>query len=351
MRGRAEITNLTALRFFAAFMVFIDHFTMLPGPNRFDYFRECGSVGVSIFFVLSGFILAYNYLNLDWRNRFRVCATEFYTARIARIYPLHFLAVLFALPLALNSVTSRLVPAALPVHLALVDMFVPIKQLGVPPNKVAWTLSCEIFFYLLTPMVFWLMKRFSISKRSFGLGVLLWISVEVVLFNLIPSWQPYFPNYAVFRFCDYLAGIWLYLLFAGQPGMLVSGSCVFASIALIAAAQMLPAAAGSSIPMTVLCLPGAALMVFALAGFDRGLNKDLARPLLLLLGNASFALYLFHESAFRYLKVLFDRKGVVLSSWLMVLTFLITFFIFQLGAIALHKWYEVPVRRHILKRR
>ncbi|MDB6036405.1 MAG: acyltransferase [Verrucomicrobiales bacterium] len=345
MRRRIEITNLTALRFFAALLVFIDHFTMLPGPNRFEYVRDCGAVGVSVFFVLSGFILTYNYIDLDWQNRFRFSAKEFYIARVGRIYPLHFLAALFALPLALNSITARLIPAALPAHLALVNMFFPIKQLGAPPNKVAWTLSCEVFFYLLTPMLFWFLNKFSISRRGFGVGVSFWILGEVILFNAIPDWQPYFHNYGVFRFCDYLVGVWLCLLFTEKKGMRLGGGMVFLAISLIAVAQMLPSAAATFVPIAILWLPGAALIVLALACFDGGVNKVLARPLLLLLGNASFALYLFHEAAFRYLKVLLDMKRIVLSGALMVLVFLITFLIFQFGAVWLHKRYEVPLQR------
>ena len=98
------IKPLTSLRFVFALMVFASHLSFLEySPNEsirnayLSVFRE-GYIGVSFFFILSGFILAYNY-----GARILDSITDigsFLKARFARIYPLHLLTMLMAIPLS-----------------------------------------------------------------------------------------------------------------------------------------------------------------------------------------------------------------------------------------------------------
>src|SRR5258705_9207014 len=98
--GRKQpLHALTSMRFVAAFMVIIFHmssdapfFAAVPWPLH--SIIDCGYVWVGFFFVLSGFILSYQYLDRVQSGRFS--AKEFLIARFARIYPGHlvgFLAV------------------------------------------------------------------------------------------------------------------------------------------------------------------------------------------------------------------------------------------------------------------
>ena len=87
------INTLTSLRIFFALMVFGAHCYVLDTSFDAHFFKE-GFVGVSFFFVLSGFIIAYNY-----QEKLLTKATTkrtFWVARIARIYPLHLLTLLIA---------------------------------------------------------------------------------------------------------------------------------------------------------------------------------------------------------------------------------------------------------------
>ena len=74
---------LTGLRFLAAFAVFAHHVS-----GRFGIEKErmwLGALGVSFFFVLSGFILTYVYHDKLKRENL----AKFYFTRWARIWPLH----------------------------------------------------------------------------------------------------------------------------------------------------------------------------------------------------------------------------------------------------------------------
>ena len=82
------INTLTSLRIFFALMVFGAHCYVLDTSFDAHFFKE-GFVGVSFFFVLSGFIIAYNYQEKLLTKT--TTKRTFWVARIARIYPLHLL--------------------------------------------------------------------------------------------------------------------------------------------------------------------------------------------------------------------------------------------------------------------
>jgi peptidoglycan/LPS O-acetylase OafA/YrhL len=67
--SKACIKPLTSLRFFAAFLVFLFHFHIhyfpLFGIPNVDFIISRGAIGMSLFFILSGFVLQYNYGDLS----------------------------------------------------------------------------------------------------------------------------------------------------------------------------------------------------------------------------------------------------------------------------------------------
>ncbi len=145
------LPNLTALRFFAALLVLGYHFSLngaaVTPQNPIGPFLTHAFLGVPLFFVLSGFVLAYSHpVVRDWR--------QFYVARIARIYPLALFALILVLPFAIGIARSLHQPAllfCLPVDALLLQSWIPpIALYGNPP---AWTLSVEVFFYLMFPVL------------------------------------------------------------------------------------------------------------------------------------------------------------------------------------------------------
>ena len=83
---RRSIEALTGLRFFAALIVVVSHFPQIIPIERFQVpLERQGAAGVTIFFVLSGFVLAYNYA--DTFRTSTAGTLAFMRARIARIWP------------------------------------------------------------------------------------------------------------------------------------------------------------------------------------------------------------------------------------------------------------------------
>ncbi|GAA3009304.1 acyltransferase [Kitasatospora albolonga] len=137
-----RLESLTALRWFAALAVFACHARELTASTPSSLAEMCADGGVTFFFVLSGFVLAWS-----WRPGTPV--GTFYRRRFARVWPLLALGTLLAVP-ALGEAWSTAWPGVVR-NLLLLEAWLP----GGPPagNPVSWSLSCEAYFYALFPLL------------------------------------------------------------------------------------------------------------------------------------------------------------------------------------------------------
>jgi peptidoglycan/LPS O-acetylase OafA/YrhL len=157
-----DLKPLTALRFAAAMWVVSFHYWPHLAGAAVPALVAKGYLGVELFFVLSGFILAHVYLQSFGEGAFRYGG--FLWARIARIYPLH-LAVIaglgllaIAATLAGMTLTTGLVNwPALPANLLMLHAW------GLAPaaawNHPSWSISAEWFAYLAFPAFAWIAWR------------------------------------------------------------------------------------------------------------------------------------------------------------------------------------------------
>lgn len=150
--SKKMIKPLTSLRMLFALMVFMSHCNI--ASNVFDvHLLTEGYVGVSFFFVLSGFIIAYSY-----DERFTsgtVTKRNFWVARIARIYPLHWLMLMVAAALGTYTLAKgwgdwlrHFIP-----NLFLCQSYVPEGGYYFSFNSPSWSLCCEQLFYLGFPFL------------------------------------------------------------------------------------------------------------------------------------------------------------------------------------------------------
>src|SRR5262245_27054325 len=96
----SRIDALTGLRFLAAFAVVVSHVGPPPGAGPLlTAFVASSYAGVTVFFVMSGLVLAHNYFEpYAARPSFRL-SYSFFVARLARVYPLYLLCLFWvALP-------------------------------------------------------------------------------------------------------------------------------------------------------------------------------------------------------------------------------------------------------------
>ncbi|HEX4542796.1 MAG TPA: acyltransferase [Candidatus Acidoferrum sp.] len=324
--------TLTSLRFFAALHVFCFHlvaFRILTGRSLLYHVASIGYVGVSLFFVLSGFILVYTYAGRS------VPAREFWRARFARIYPAYVFSLVVTAPLFLYAVFhARWLVIPWPVAHLKLGMFLQATLLHawVPPatlmwNAVSWSLSVEAFFYLAFP---YLVKRFArLSLPGLVLlGVFAWfatIAITTAYTILNPDGLPQtnLDTYNAFwlgvvkfnplvRLPEFVTGMACGLLFLrARPNPKLALPLV--SAGLLACGIVVYFSARIPYPMlhSGLLAPAFAAVIYALA-LQSHLPTTLNLRPMVLLGNASYSFYLLH---YFLLWLLFFRLDLGFSRW------------------------------------
>lgn len=297
---RKPLPALTGIRFFAAYYVVLFHagsgyFSRHGAPKLIDRFLGNGYLAVSLFFLLSGFILAYTY---EGKIKGNTNAAHFWEARFARIYPGYLLALALMVPFSWN-VT---LPERFTV-LSMIQAWMPWRpDIAQVWNAPAWTLSVEAFFYLCFPVILTALNLLTTTMlRNLAALLLAVIAVgnlaaqpSFTLARLIPL--------PVLRLPEFVVGMALGLIFLRVPKLKHSG-VISASMALLT--------------MTCLCLPTKrwvslvdipfAALILGLAYQSGPLARLLSTRILILFGGASYAVYLLQTPVRFYTRLLVAR--------------------------------------------
>lgn len=145
----ARLDALTSLRFIAAATIVVHHARGYFGVPELWGAAFPLELGVSFFFVLSGFILTYVYPTLAWKD-----VPRFWLARFARIWPAHVVAFVLLLVLLPSSdlLPADTVRTAIP-NLLLVHAWSPNTEYFFSFNGPSWSVSTELGFYALFPLL------------------------------------------------------------------------------------------------------------------------------------------------------------------------------------------------------
>jgi peptidoglycan/LPS O-acetylase OafA/YrhL len=346
-----SLQALTSIRFFAALWVVLFHLRqILPLPVFLRPVIDRGYVGVSLFFMLSGFILTYNYLPRDFTH------ADFWRARFARIWPMYMVGLALGLPAFVHSVTHRGVPGVSSALASLTLTQAWNSKTAVAWNAPGWSLSCEVFFYLLFPST--LAVGVSIFKNhpwksltsvwllSIAAPLLyLWISPEgVVSPESHAAWLTVVRFNPLIRFPEFVLGVILGVIYLHGFRLPRPRIAVIASLVAILTVLV----AGKSLPYPLfhngLLAPLFALIIVGLAADDCGLGF----PALLLLGEASYSLYIIHSPALSWLKALFDLLHITLSGRTFGTIFLA---VSVVASVCTYKLIELPAKSHLYGRR
>lgn len=174
---KPALPALTGLRTLLALTILLFHFTPAgltwTAHPQFTLYPvvNIGYVFVSFFFLISGFILSYNYAGRPGG----VKAVDFWMARLSRLYPVYLLTMLISIPMLAVEWQARshaeFFTGVIATPLLLQGFF---PQLATFWMTVTWTLSCEVVLYLLFP---WLLRlRWpKTTGRLIALGLGLWL--------------------------------------------------------------------------------------------------------------------------------------------------------------------------------
>lgn len=177
-----KIDQITFTRFLAAISIVVFHFGLDVFPFNSVYLKDIFSqanVGVSFFFILSGFVMVIAYQSHD-----KVEYINYYKNRFARIYPIYLiglLAFIFFQIFNKNSISIT----ELTLNIFLLQAWYPGRTLSL--NFPGWSVSVELFFYILFPLI----MNFYLKIKSKGIFncvvIIFWLFSQIILYLLFNS--------------------------------------------------------------------------------------------------------------------------------------------------------------------
>lgn len=323
------IRQLTGVRFIAAFWVLLYHYQpafataglLVPVVHEF---LRVGSLGVDLFFALSGFILTYTYLEKLGPAFNARGAGRFLWLRLARIYPVHFVMLNVA---GLAVIATTLVGAADARERSWLNPLSYLKQLflvqewGPDPargwNFVAWSLSMEWFAYLFFPFIALILWRLRDRLPIPALAGCAFIALTPLLYIGISRGNDPFLTLgwasSVRVLTEFVAGAFVYLVVrrlkadgGGEPSRHVSRIALILSwsipLVIVVISVVLgqikalefPGLPNEAPRYYVIIIPFLVAWIGALALNDRGPAAFLSNRRLVLGGFISYSLYMIH---------------------------------------------------------
>jgi peptidoglycan/LPS O-acetylase OafA/YrhL len=301
---------------------------LMPGVPKRRIF-ESGFLGASFFFVLSGYVLAHVYLRSDkptaaWR--------KFYVARLARVYPAYALSLLIQFPLIAwvllrhrsPTDTASIALRTLGAHILLLQAWWP--GLAWRWNQPSWSISAEAFFYLLFPVLgIWSLRRRNPIRilMLIGLGYVLMVVPAVALLFHGAGWNESWPRpdsfsfvafAPIFRIPEFMMGMFLSILqrrvvSVWAPARVTQLGKFATYLGLATAAVVI--FYGRWIPFVIryngIGDLAFAEIIFGLAVAPTLLSRTLSQPFLVLLGEASYSIYILQSPIMDYFRPMTTR--------------------------------------------
>lgn len=291
-----KIDQLTGMRFVAAMAVFLSHLGLDPDTSMLGRIFAEGYVGVSFFFVLSGFVLSHSYA--EKLRHGEIDRRTYLLLRFARLTPLH---LLTALPFIFMTFPEGWKHVAVGLlNLAFLQSWIPHSSVYFSLNAPSWSLSNEMFFY--SAFLFLAVLSFNRLIRFFALLACLVVVAAAVVHFTVPSlvlvgsrsishWLFYiFPG---FRLLEFVAGMLIFEIWSRGFRM---PSLVFPlAIASLIAAMSFGYAVLDEFRYSLFYLPFVCVILFSSLNIEGVMRNLFCSRGMVFLGNASFAFYLMHQ--------------------------------------------------------
>jgi peptidoglycan/LPS O-acetylase OafA/YrhL len=352
-----KLDQLTFTRYIAALSVVFFHYGAHVFPANIPWLNPilaAGPIAVSYFYVLSGFIMAIAYYRPDNTAPFK--SGRYWLARFARVYPIYFLALLLMIGAKIHDAGSD--PLTVTLSLSMLQAWVPGYPLTL--NAPGWSISVEMFFYLCFPLLMLMVKRHHLPWLTLGMASL-WLSTQMLhtyllnttdykAFNALHDFIYYHPIMHLNTFLmGFVAGVWLHLgkfqYFTLPRVNTISLLAVLSlTLLLLGLRETFIADTGIAIDYTNgLIAPLFIGLIILLALNTSKLSDWLSHKWLVLLGEASFSLYILQKPLYGIYNSIFSRWLDTASAGYFYL------FLILLTAVAIlsFQWIETPFRRFI----
>jgi peptidoglycan/LPS O-acetylase OafA/YrhL len=254
-----------------------------------------GYLAVGAFFVLSGFVLALSYGSASWDSNSLI---RYGVGRFARLYPTYLLTLLIVSPFITDYLfpDGRVAPAFSEQATQLTIYSFALQGWSKPSvfwNTPAWSLSCELFFYLCFPFIAVCLRRGSRLKILPAAAASVLLPVLLPRLGIPAAWKP------LHHLADFLLGIaaaGVYELLAKPAaGFLRNGVWLYAPAAALGTAVIVfsdSVSRSMDLNSALRPLYGALIIGLALGG---GLPaRVLSTRMAMHLGKASYSMYILH---------------------------------------------------------
>lgn len=309
---------LQGLRAVAFFCVFLGHAGIL----------EIAGVAVSIFFVLSGFLMTYNYYYRDpLSNELKSCFI-FATKKIKKLYPLHIIMMCPMVLLTLWGMRTEFsllgISKVLLPNILLIQSWFPNKEIYFGLNGVSWYLSTSMFLYFAFPFILNKIQASWSKKKAYicisvtfilqvVLAIMLWIAnLKVISFNF--AWFTYvFPLYRVGDFFIGCNAGYLFLKKQSESTFAYATLREVLAITLMCTAVLIPKnkLLFESTSLSAIYIPGSVALVYVFAEGRGMISKILESQVFVIVGNMSAYLYLIHQVVINYVEIFLNHKFMV----------------------------------------
>lgn len=304
-----KINSLQVFRGFAALAVVIHHAALRTDafigsiPNVPKMFFTSGYLGVDFFFVLSGFIIMYAHSgDAPVWSALRGYAVK----RLVRIFPAYLpvsiaLLVLYAAMPNFSATDDR--------NISMLSSLLLMPADGPPALSVAWTLVHELMFYA----VFML---FYVSRCWLALGLVVWMVVIIVVnLYMIPTGWLRYP-FSLLNI-EFMMGVLIAWIVQHRDWPVRSSwGAVIGLIAVILALILIDHDNATSY-LRLVFAAGLAIIIFSVAVIEQNISLRWS-AWLLLMGNASYSIYLIHNPL---LSATQRMAGHIGMSWPAAMTF------------------------------
>lgn len=362
---RGEILALTGLRAVAALAVVVSH-VGLPSsaPTWAAKIAQCGFVGVPLFFMLSGFVLAYNYPTLSPRSGWRKL-TRFWVARIARVMPLYWVVLIWAV--TMREVKGAAQDPSLPLHFFALQTWSGDLSVGAGVyNGPGWSICVEVFLYalfpFLVPLVALTARRWgvrgllTIAAGAFAVQLVLWAGFVISGHADLPAVDPgsahrWLYRNPLTRIPEFTVGMCLAFLLARGVRMpvrlasLTQAAVIVFVLVACGLRDLDSGPLGAAFFGTLWTIPFA-LLILSLASSRGFFAGFLSLRGMVMLGTASYALYLTHRGLLPAFGQEYVKSAPGHWGYAAVLVVIGLALVVAEGA---HRYVEVPAREHVLR--